>query len=294
VDGVPGMDAIAVIVLSVLTSIAILLLTSIGLAVIFGLMRIVNMAHGEFLMIGAFTATVLVRSAGVPVWLAILCAPLPCAAVGAIVEVSFIRPLYGRRLAETLLATFGVSLVMYQIAIDIFGQASPGIGAPGGFVEIGRYSVSTYSLFLPLAALLVTGLLYLLFKRTKYGLLARAAVQNPEMASVLGVRVRRVNLCTFVLGCALAGLGGGLLSPIVAVSPGVGQSYIGQAFMTVVTGGPAFLLGTLSSSALLGGVANIVSQLFTNLWGLTALLLVAIVLVRILPNGLSGHWTRGL
>ena len=288
------MDAIVVIALSVLTSIAILVLTSLGLAVVFGLMRIVNMAHGEFLMIGAFTTTVLVRSAGLSIWLAILCAPVVCAAIGALVEVAFIRPLYGKRLIDTLLATFGLSLILYQIAIDIFGTASPGIGAPAGWIEIGRYTVSYYSLFLPAVALAITALLYLLFTRTSYGLLARAAAQNPEMASVLGVEVRSVNLWTFVLGCALAGLGGGLLSPIVAVSPGVGQSYVGQAFMTVVTGGPAFLLGTLSSSALLGGVANLISQLFTNLWGLTALLILAIVLVRVLPNGLSGSWSRQL
>lgn len=287
------MDGVIVVALSVLTSIAILLLTSIGLAVIFGLMRIVNMAHGEFLMIGAFATTVLVRS-GAPIWLGIACAPLICAVLGLLVEVLFIRPLYGRRLIDTLLATFGLSLILYQGAVDIFGNSPPGIGTPGGFVEIGRYTVSWYSLFLPAFALALVALLHALFKRTRYGVLARAAVQNPEMASALGVEVRSVNRRTFMLGCALAGLGGGLVSPIVAVSPGVGQSYVGQAFMTVVTGGPAFLLGTLASSTILGGVANLVSQLFTNLWGLSALLLLAIVLVRLLPNGISGAWSRQL
>lgn len=288
------MDEIVVIALSALTSIAILMLTSLGLAVIFGLMRIVNMAHGEFLMIGAFTTTVAVRHADLSIWLAILCAPIVCAFIGAIVEIAFIRPLYGRRLIDTLLATSGLSLILYQIAINVFGTSSPGIGTPPGWIEIGRFTVSYYSLFLPLAALVLTALLYLLFKKTRYGLLARAAANNPDMASVLGVEVRRVNLSTFVLGSALAGLGGGLISPMVAVSPGVGQSYVGQAFMTVVTGGPAFLLGTLSASALLGGIANVVSQLFTTLWGLTALLITAIVLVRLLPDGLSGNWSRQL
>jgi branched-chain amino acid transport system permease protein len=288
------MDEIVVIGLSVLTSIAILLLTSLGLAVVFGLMRIVNMAHGEFLMIGAFTTTVAVRSLELPIWLAILCAPVVCGLVGALVELAFIRPLYGRRLIDTLLATFGLSLILYQVAINIFGTAPPGIGTPSGWIEIGHYTVSYYSLFLPVAALVITALLYVLFKFTRYGLLSRAAAHNPDMASVLGVEVRRVNLVTFALGCALAGLGGGLLSPMVAVSPGVGQTYIGQAFMTVITGGPAFLLGTLSASALLGGISNIVSQLFTTLWGLTALLVTAIVLVRLLPNGISGSWSRQL
>ncbi|HUU70985.1 MAG TPA: branched-chain amino acid ABC transporter permease [Burkholderiales bacterium] len=288
------MDEIIVIALSALTSIAILMLTSLGLAVIFGLMRIVNMAHGEFLMIGAFTTTVAVRIGELSIWLAILCAPVVCALVGAFVELAFIRPLYGRRLIDTLLVTSGLSLILYQIAINVFGTASPGIGTPPGFAEIGSYTVSYYSLFLPVVTVLLTALLYALFKWTRYGLLARAASDNPDMASVLGVEVRRVNLSTFVLGCALAGLGGGLISPMVAVSPGVGQSYVGQAFMTVVTGGPAFLLGTLSASALLGGIANIVSQMFTTLWGLTALLVTAIILVRLLPRGLSGNWSRQL
>ncbi len=288
------MDTAVVVILSALTSIAILLLTSLGLAVVFGLMRIVNMAHGEFLMIGAFATTTLVRSGAMPLWMAVLSAAAFCALIGVVVEVAFIRPLHGRRLIDTLLATFGLSLVMYQIAVDIFGTASPGIDAPPGWLQLGRYSVSYYSLALPFIAVVVTLLLYLLFKSTRYGLLARAAAQDAEMASALGVEVRRVNLYTFVLGCALAGLGGALLSPVVAVSPGVGQSYIGQAFMTVVTGGPAFLLGTLSASALLGGVANVISQFSTNMWGLTGLLLVAAVLVRVLPRGLSGNWSRQL
>ena len=286
------MDAVIAGALALLTSIAILLLTSIGLSVIFGLMRIVNMAHGEFLMIGAFTVTVLVRGGIAPLWLAILCAPAVCALLGLLVEAVFIRPLYGRRLIDTLLATFGLSLILYQGATDIFGTSSPGVGAPGGFLTVGRFSISVYSLFLPVAAIVIVCALYLLFTRTRYGLLARAAVQNPAMASTLGVDVRRVNQRTFMLGCALAGLGGGLVSPVVAVSPGVGQSYIGQAFMTVVTGGPAFLLGTLTSAALLGGVANVVAQAFTHMWGLTALLLVAIVLVRLMPRGISGGWRR--
>lgn len=286
------MDAVAVVVLSALTSIAILVLISLGLAVIFGLMRIVNMAHGEFLMIGAFATITLVRHLSLPVWLAILGAPIVTAAVGVLVECVLIRPLYGRRLIDTLLVTFGLSLILFQLAVDIFGTTSPGIATPLGSVTVGHYAVSAYSLFLPAAVVVIVAVLYLLFTRTRYGLLARATAQNPDMASVLGVRADRINLYTFTLGCALAGLGGGLLAPMVAVSPDLGQSYVGQAFMTVVTGGPAFLVGTVIASALLGGIANFVSQIFTTLWGLAALLLTAIVVLRFLPNGLSGRWQR--
>lgn len=288
------MDSLLVVLFSAATSIATLLIASIGLAVIFGLMRIINMAHGEFLMIGAFATVVLVRALGLPVLVATAGAALATALLGLFVELVLIRPLYGRRLVDTLLVTFGLSLVLFQLAVNIFGTTSPGISTPFGAVAIGEYSVSVYSLLLiPIAAALMLAV-YFVFTRTKYGLLARAAAQNPEMASALGVDARRINRLTFTLGAALAGLGGGLLAPIVAVSPGMGQSYIGQAFMTVITGGQAFLLGTLASAAALGGVQNIVAQLVTTFWGLAALFLTSIVILRFMPEGLSARWKRQL
>ncbi|MFB9981367.1 branched-chain amino acid ABC transporter permease [Mesorhizobium kowhaii] len=288
------MDAFLVIALSAATSISTLLIASIGLAVIFGLMRIINMAHGEFLMIGAFATIYLVRSFGFPVLVAALGGAAASALLGLVVEIVLIRPLYGRRLVDTLLVTFGLSLVLFQLAVDIFGTTSPGISTPFGAIQIGQYSVSTYSLLLiPIAGVLV-GVVFFVFTRTKYGLLARAAAQNPEMASALGVDAKKINVLTFMLGSALAGLGGGLLAPIVAVSPGMGQAYIGQAFMTVITGGQAFLVGTLASAIALGGIQNIVAQLVTTFWGLAALFLTSIVILRFMPEGLSAHWKRQL
>jgi urea transport system permease protein len=288
------MDAIIVVLLSAMTSISMLLLASMGLAVVFGLMRIINMAHGEFLMIGAFATITLVRHFGVPIWIAVLAAPIVSALISMVVEILLIRPLYGRRLVDTLLVTFGLSLVLFQLAVDIFGTTSPGIPTPLGAITIGRYSVSTYTLLLPvLTALIMVGI-YLVFTRTKYGLLARASAEKPQMAAALGVNSAQINLITFSFGCGLAGLGGGLLAPIVAVSPSLGQSYIGQAFMTVITGGQAFLLGTLASSALLGALQNIVSQISTTFWGLATLFLAAIVLLRFLPQGISRSWKRQL
>lgn len=288
------MDSILVVALSVATSIATLLIASIGLAVIFGLMRIINMAHGEFLMIGAFATVYLVRSLGFPVLVAALGGAAAAALLGLVVEMVLIRPLYGRRLVDTLLVTFGLSLVLFQMAVNIFGTTSAGISTPFGAMTIGQYSISTYSvLLIPIAVVLVAAI-YFVFTRTKYGLLARAAAQNPEMASALGVDARRVNQMTFMLGAALAGLGGGLLAPIVAVSPGMGQAYIGQAFMTVITGGQAFLAGTIASAIALGGIQNIVAQLVTTFWGLTALFLTSIVILRFMPEGLSARWKRQL
>ncbi|VAW00022.1 Urea ABC transporter, permease protein UrtB [hydrothermal vent metagenome] len=286
------MDIIVVILLSTLTSISVLLLASMGLAVVFGLMRIINMAHGEFLMIGAFTTVTLVLRLDLPIWVAVIGAPIASAAIGVAVELLLIRPLYGRRLVDTLLVTFGLSLVLYQLAVNVFGTASPSIPTPLGAINIGKYSVSVYSLFLPIATAAIMWGLYKIFTATKYGLMARASAQSAEMAAALGVDSAKINLITFTLGCALAGLGGGLLAPIVAVSPTLGQSYIGQAFMTVITGGQAFLIGTLASSAILGGVQSIISQVFTTFWGVAGLFLTAIVLIRFLPQGLSGRWKR--
>lgn len=279
--------------LSVLTSVSILVLVSLGLALIFGLMKIVNMAHGEFLMIGAFTTVTFVRLVQSPLWVAILAAGVVSALIGMLVEQVLVRPLYKLRLVDTLLVTFGLSLVMFQLAVDMFGTTSPGISTPLGAISIGMYSVSVYSaVVLPLAALLMVVGIYLIFTHTRYGLLARATAQNAEMANALGVFAPGVNLITFSLGCGLAGLAGGLIAPVVAVSPSLGQTYVAQAFMAVVTGGPAFLMGTVASSALLGSLANVVSQVSTTLWGVTALLFAAMIVIRFMPRGLSASWTR--
>lgn len=289
------MEGVIVIGLSILTSMATLMLVSLGLAIIFGLMRIVNMAHGEFVMIGAFVTITMVLNYDVPLWLSILISPVISALVGVVVEVVLIRPLYGKRLVDTLLVTFGLSLVLFQLAVNIFGTTSPGISTPMGALTIGHYSVSVYSsIFLPLFTVILIVGVYLVFTRTRYGLLARATAQNAEMASALGVYSGKINLITFAFGCAMAGLGGSLIAPIVAVSPGMGQSYVAQAFLTVVTGGPAFLAGTMAASAILGGIANIVSQIFTTLWGLTALMLTAMVIIRIMPKGISNSWRNML
>jgi urea transport system permease protein len=287
------MSTLIVVCFSILGSVATLALISTGLALIFGLMRVVNMAHGEFIMIGAFTTVTLVRHAGLPLWLAILLSPLVSTVLGALVEMTLIRPLYRKRIVDTLLITFGLSLILFQLAVDVFGTTSPGIATPLGVLHVGEFSVSVYSgIVVPACAVLMIGILYLIFTRTRYGLLARATAQNAEMAAALGVFAPRVNLVTFSLGCGLAGLAGGVIAPTVAVSPGLGQAYVAQAFMTVVTGGPAFILGTVMSSTILGSVANIVSQLLTTLWGVTALLITAMVIVRVLPQGISASWQR--
>jgi urea transport system permease protein len=293
-EGATRMDVAAVVVISGLSAIATLVLASAGLAVIFGLMRVVNMAHGEFLMVGALTTTSLVTHFGVPWWVGMMAAPLVGAAIGAVVEILLISRIAQGRLVDSLLITFGVSLVLFQCAVDIFGTTPPGIETPFGAMTIGAYSIPAYSIFLILAACVILLGLHLLFTRTRYGLLARAASQNLEMSQALGAAARKINLMTFVLGCALASLGGALLAPLVSVSPSLGQAFIGQAFMTVVIAGPTFITGMLFTAVLLGGISNLLSQALTTLWGITGLFAVAIIILRFRPLGISGSWKRAL
>ncbi len=278
--------------LSFLSEIAVLVLISLGLAVLFGMMGIINFAHGEFLMFGAFGTLAGVR-AGLPLALAMAVSSVAVGAFGWVVERLLIRHLYGR-LEDSMLATWGLSLIMSQGAVLVFGASTRGIATPGGSLDVGGYSIAWYSLVLVLAALALLAAVYLVFTRTRYGVMARAAVQRPQMAAALGIDAARVNALTFALGSALAGAAGALLAPVVGVMPSMGQAYIARAFMTVVVGGPGVISGTAAASLLLGGVENVVSYLSTPFFGQATLLLVAVLVVRLMPRGLSARWKRGI
>jgi branched-chain amino acid transport system permease protein len=273
-------------------SIAILVLVSLGLAVLFGMMGIINLAHGEFLMFGAFGTLAAVR-AGLPLPLAMLAATAAVGLFGWLVERLLVRHLYGR-MTDSMLATWGLSLIMSQLVVMVFGASTQGIPTPGGSLRVGDYSIASYSLLLIAAAAALLALVYFVFTRTRYGVMARAAVQLPQMAAAVGIDPRRVNALTFTFGAALAGAAGALLAPMVGVMPTMGQAYIARAFMTVIVGGPGVLTGTATASTLLGGVENIVSYLSTPFFGQAALLLLAICVVRVMPTGISGRWQRQL
>lgn len=277
---------------SLLTSVALLVVISLGLAVIFGMMGVINLAHGEFLMLGAFFTLSGMR-AGLNVWLAMIAAALAVGLVGLAVERLLIQFLYGR-LAATMLATWGLSLILVQVVVLAYGPATQGIPTPLGAIRVGRYSLSEYNLVLIGAALLLLAVVFLVFTRTRYGTMARAATQLPDMAGAVGINARRVNMLTFGFGAALAGAGGALLAPIAGVVPSMGQAYVGRAFMTVVVGGPGVLTGTATAAGLLGSVDSLVSNVFSSFLGTASLLLVAIVLLRLLPTGISGRWRRQL
>ena len=285
-------DQLVNLAVSVMSSVALLVIVSVGLAVIFGMMGVINLAHGEFLMLGAFFTLSGVRS-GLNIWVAMVVAALAVGAVGLVVERLLIQFLYGR-LAATMLATWGLSLILVQVVVLAYGPATQGIPTPLGSVEIGQYSVSQYNLVLIVAAGLLLAVVFWVFTRTRYGTMARAATQLPQMASAVGINAKRINMLTFAFGAALAGAGGALLAPVVGVVPNMGQAYVGRAFMTVVVGGPGVLTGTAAAAGLLGSVDSFVSNVFSSFLGTASLLLVAIVLLRLLPTGISGRLRRQL
>jgi branched-subunit amino acid ABC-type transport system permease component len=268
----------AVVGIEFLYAIATLILISLGLAVIFGMMRIINLAHGEFLVLGSYAVTVATHH-GVNLWIAILMvAPVTVAIIGAVLERVFIRFLYGRIL-DTMLATWGLSLFVVGILTAIFGETTEGVATPVGAVAIGAYSVSVYRFFvIGFAALALAGV-YLVLRHTRLGLVARGTMQNPAMAEALGVDTSRVYCVTFALGAGLAGLAGG--------------AYLARAFITVIGGGSAVIAGTSSASVLFGVVSQAVTFASTQVYGEVALLLVAILLIRLLPQGVTGRFFRG-
>lgn len=285
------MDFALVVGIEILNAVASLMLISIGLAIIFGMMRIINLAHGEFLMLGGYAA-ITATKAGVNIWLSMLVvAPLVVGVIGIVVERCVVRFLYGR-MVDTMLATWGLSLLLIGLVTTIFGNTTAGISSPLGPMQIGSYTVSQYTLFVILVAVAVAIGLWLLLKKTRFGLIARGTMQNANMAAGLGLSPPRVYMVTFGIGAALAGLAGGVLAPITGVVPTIGVAYVAKAFITVIGGGAAVLTGTISASALFGTVNQLATFATTPVIGEVALLLSAIVLIRILPQGITDRFFR--
>ena len=287
------MDFVVILVLQVLVAVAQLALISIGLAVIFGMMRVINLAHGEFLMLGGFTV-VIATNYGVNLWVAmVVAAPIVVGLIGIVVERLVIRHLYGR-MVDTMLATWGLSLLIVGAVTMIFGNNTRGVSAPLGSVAIGRYQTSVYELTLVVTAAAVFLFAYVFFRFTRLGLVARATMQNAEMAKSLGVATGRVYAITFGIGAALSGLAGALLAPLSGVLPTMGVAYVAKAFITVISGGAAVLAGTASASAILGTLDTVATFIATPVMGEMTLLIAAIILLRLLPEGLTGRVMWGL
>jgi urea transport system permease protein len=276
---------------------SVLLLAALGLAITFGLMGIINMAHGEFLMIGAY-ATYVVQNLfralapGAIDWYlaaAIPVAFLVAALVGVVLERSVIRWLYGRPL-ETLLATWGVSLLLIQTVRTLFGAQNVEVANPswmsGGIALAGGLVLPYNRIAIIFFAALVLAAVWLVLNRTRLGLFVRTVTQNRAMADCVGVPTGRVDMLTFALGCGIAGLGGVALSQIGNVGPDLGQSYIVDSFMVVVLGGVGQLAGTVIAALALGEVNKFLEPFAGAVLAKIAVLVFIIIFIQKRPQGL--------
>jgi branched-subunit amino acid ABC-type transport system permease component len=208
-----------------------------------------------------------------------------------VVERCVIRFLYGR-LLDTMLATWGLSLVLVAAVTLILGPTTEGVATPLGHVAIGGYDIAAYNLFVVAAAAVCVALTWGVFNFSRFGLVARATMQNARMAAALGVHPPTVYAATFGFGSALAGLAGAILAPLTGVVPTLGLAFIAKVFITVTAGGAAVFGGILGAAALLGAIESAVSFVSTPIYGQVAMLALALVLLRIAPRGVSGLWRR--
>ena len=286
------LDYLATVLLSSLSSASILLIATIGLAVVYGLMGVINLAHGEFLMVGAYSALTATQL-GIPYPLAIPVAIVVTMLIGAIVEVLIIRRLYGR-LFDTMLATWGLGMVFNQGAVLLFGTVSPGIGMPQYSFKIGDYSLAVYPLAMIAIAVLMIAFVYVLMTRTVYGMKARASIQEPQMAQAIGIESARVNTFTFSIGCGLAGFAGAILLPIIPATPSMGLFFAVKGFLTVVVAGPVALTGSAVTALGLGGGASVTASFLTSVMGDVFFFSITALLLWLYPMGISSNWRRKL
>jgi urea transport system permease protein len=274
------------------------ILAALGLALSFGLMRVINMAHGEILMMGSYLAylTILFVPGPMGIIAAMFVAFLGAGLLGGLLEVTLVSKLTSRPL-DTLLATWGVSLILQQAVRDLFGATGVSVTAPAwldGGLALGPLQLPTIRLFILLLAALVLVGLAMLLRHTRMGLLVRAVNQDRPTAAAMGVNVRQVDAFIFALGAGVAGVGGVVLALLGPVTPTVGQGYIVTAFLVVILGGLGSIVGT-TLAALMIGLFMALSQIFVDVsFAQVLTLLFVILFLQFRPQGVIAVHSRAL
>lgn len=269
----------------------ILFIVSSGLSLILGVLRIPNIAHGSFYMVGAFSAYSLIRFLGggsAAFWAAMVLAPLAVAALGLLLERGFFSYLYEREHLMLLLLTFSFMLILGDLAKIVWGSEYRSITVPAffqGSAEVFGLPIPWYNLFLLLVGPVIAVFLWVVTGRTRLGKIARAAAVDSEMVSAVGINVGRVFAFTFVLGCFLAGLGGALIAPIVSISLGMDHSLIMEAFLIVIMGGLGNIWGALLGS-LIFGLTQSLGILVWPQFGIVFPYLAVVIVLVFRPKGL--------
>jgi len=282
-------------------AVSFVVLAAIGLAIIFGIMGVINLAHGEFILVGAYATTLAVTKVGLPLPVAMVAGALVTAVFGLVVERviisgyvpnwigqrtvgrDLITPFYDR-LADSMVATFGLSLIMVQGARIVFGNSIDQIGVPFGSTA----GYPDYRIALVGITAGVLALVYVLFTQTLFGTRVRATMQDEQTAKALGIDTERTYMYTFAIGSGLAGFTGALFAPLLSMQPSIGDQFLVEAFVAVVVGGASVVVGTSLSGLLLGPIDALFSDEFGEFAGRIALLITAMLALRFLPGGITG------
>jgi urea transport system permease protein len=274
--------------------VAILVIAALGLAIIFGVAGVINMAHGELIMVGAYTAAIVGKLGG-NTFAAIPVAFVVVGLLGLVIERGIIQWIYDRPL-ETLLATWGVGIILQVLVKLIFGPELYYAGAPkileGGFRVIGRLPFPWYRLFLIVMAISLLLLVFYVIFKSDFGLKVRAVRRNRAISGCLGIDTAKVDMTIFAFGCGLAGIAGAVLAPIKSVSTTMGFPYAVDSYMVLVLGGVGSLWGVLAGGALIGESETILSFIFNNVIGRLLVFLFIVIIIRVVPRGIFGFYER--
>lgn len=269
---------------------AIYVLLAVGLSLIFGMLTVVNFAHGAFFMVGAY-AGFSVYQVIPDFWLCLILVPLATGALGMLAERVLVRPLYGRGLDYPLLLTFGLAYVMVELVRIAFGKQGFPVDTPAllqGSANIGVGQFPMYRLFVIGVTTLVLGALWLFIEKTSFGLIVRAGARDPHIVRILGIDVGRVWLLVFGLGTGIAGLAGFLAAPMQGISPEMGAPVLIVAFVVTVVGGMGSLVGAVAAGLLVGVVESLAVLFFPEAAKVSMFVIMAVVLL-VRPQGLFGR-----
>jgi branched-chain amino acid transport system permease protein len=269
---------------------AVLIMTALGFTIIFGMLRVVNFAHGALFMIGAYAGLFIAERTG-SFWWALLLAPIGVGVLGLLIERLLIRPLYGRSPDDPILLTFGLGYVLVEGVRMLFGSDGVPFSTPPGLVGVVNLGIGffpLYRLFVIGVVALILVLLWLALEKTKFGLVVRAGARDPQIMQVLGVDIRRLWLIIFGVGIGLTALGGLLAAPMRSVSPEMGTIVLAEAFVVTVVGGMGSLIGAVAAGLLVGIVVSMTSLFAPEMATIAMFALMALVLL-IRPQGLFGR-----
>ncbi len=263
-----------------------LFLVTLGLVIIFGMLDVVNMAHGEFIMLGAYSTVVFTNILSVPFFISVILSFIITAFLGALLEHFLIRRFYGK-VAETLLATFALTYIFPEIIKEFFGPENQKIDLPiKGNFTFGNITIPFYDIFLIIMALVfLISTLLLLFK-TKFGIQLRAITQNRQMSQCLGLNSGRIDKLTMAYGCGLGGMAGALLAPVVSITPTMGTEYVVDSFLVVILGGLDSVVGSLFGSIVIEESTSVMASAMSMVNAKLLIFVIIIILIRFKPQGL--------